>query len=104
MLSYVFMPHNFIFLAFYLLLGKRRISAPDSKNRSPYIHISRIQSSVQWRSEVEYDREAQTSDSQPVLAASENDGETSLSPSLDANPGVEKDQYEASSNNVLMTY
>ncbi|KAJ7143735.1 hypothetical protein C8R44DRAFT_139457 [Mycena epipterygia] len=81
MFAYVFMPHNFIFLGFYLLLSKlylnsylatlnarKRLRGQFDEPKS--IHLSRIHSTMQWRSGVVYDTEEQRSSSQPALAAS----------------------------------
>ncbi|KAJ7723669.1 hypothetical protein B0H16DRAFT_1737112 [Mycena metata] len=79
MLSFVFMPTNFIFLGFYLLLSKLYLNSylailnagPKLRERlgdPKTIHLSRIQSTMRWRSG--YDAEGQISDSQPTLALS----------------------------------
>ncbi|KAJ7035209.1 hypothetical protein C8F04DRAFT_1099429 [Mycena alexandri] len=100
MLSFVFMPTNFIFLGFYLLLSKLYLNSylaivnagqqlrgrlDDPKT----IHLSRIQSTMRWRSE--YDAEGQRSDSQPALALSKSGGDTTLDITLEGSRVVEKD-------------
>jgi len=98
MFAYVFMPHNFIFLGFYLLLSKLYLNSylailnartglrgkfDDPKS----IHLSRIQSTVQWRNVVS---EELRSGSQPAIALTKSNGDTTLNVSLDTNPVVEK--------------
>jgi len=103
MFSFVFMPNNFVFLGFYLLLSKLYLNSylavlnlrkglRENLDEPKSIHLSRIQSTMQWRSGVGYDLEGQRSDSQPALAASKSNGEMTWDISLDANRVAEKDE------------
>ncbi|KAJ6555146.1 hypothetical protein DFH09DRAFT_1262455 [Mycena vulgaris] len=100
MFSYVFMPHNFIFLGFYLLLSKLYLNSylallnarkglRGQLDEPKSIHLSRIHSTMRWRNGVVYDPEDQRSNSQPALAVSKSDGAT-LDASLGENRAVEK--------------
>ncbi|KAJ7171124.1 hypothetical protein C8R46DRAFT_948188 [Mycena filopes] len=104
LLAFVFMPTNFIFLAFYLLLSKLYLNSylailnarPNLRGRlddPKSIHLSRMQSTMRWRNE--YDPEGQRMDSQPALAPSKSDGDTTLDVALEASLSrvtvVEKD-------------
>ncbi|KAJ7910499.1 hypothetical protein B0H13DRAFT_1714367 [Mycena leptocephala] len=79
MFAFVFMPHNLIFLGFYLLLSKLYLNSylailnvrqnlRENLDEPKSIHLSRIQSTMRWRSGVVYDSEGQRSDSQPAIA------------------------------------
>ncbi|KAJ7649234.1 hypothetical protein B0H17DRAFT_1102534 [Mycena rosella] len=79
MFSYVFMPHNFIFLGFYLLLSKlylnsylailnARTGLREKLDDPKSIHLSRMRSTMEWRNGVGYSTEEQYS--QPALAIS----------------------------------
>ncbi|KAJ6494053.1 hypothetical protein C8R47DRAFT_1118208 [Mycena vitilis] len=106
MLTFVFMPNNFIFVAFYLLLSKLYLNSylavlnvrqglREKLDEPKSIHLSRIQTTVRWRNTVGYDPEGQRADSQPALAASKRDGGSTLDNSLDTNlsRAAEKDDF-----------
>jgi hypothetical protein len=113
MLAYVFMPHNFIFLGFYLLLSKLYLNSylavlnarPGLRGKfdePKSIHLSRIHSSVRWK---HADSEAQISGSKPALVISKSDGDRTLNLSPDTNGMVEKHQdYEGDSSSMAMAY
>ncbi|KAJ7474697.1 hypothetical protein FB451DRAFT_274509 [Mycena latifolia] len=115
MFAYVFMPHNFIFLGFYLLLSKLYLNSylailnareglREKLDDPKSIHLSRLQSTMQWRHQVEYDLEQHRSDSQPALAISKSDGDTTLDISLGANGVGEKHKEYAESSGVAIVY
>ncbi|KAJ7769197.1 hypothetical protein DFH07DRAFT_954435 [Mycena maculata] len=111
MFSYVFMPHNFIFLGFYLLLSKLYLNSylailnarkglREKFDEPKSIHLSHIQSTMQWRNGVGYDAERQMSDSHVALPVSKSDGDTAVDIS---SRGVEKTMdYGESSTNVVV--
>ncbi|KAJ7202061.1 hypothetical protein GGX14DRAFT_654667 [Mycena pura] len=86
MFAYVFMPHNFIFLGFYLLLSKLYLNsylailnARKTLRRSDNpasIHLSQI-SRMRWRNGSVFDSEGQRTTSQPALV-SKTDGDTTV--------------------------
>ncbi|KAJ7080612.1 hypothetical protein B0H15DRAFT_856553 [Mycena belliarum] len=114
MLTYIFMPHNFIFLGFYLLLSKLYLncylailnarSGLRGKLDGPKsIHLSRIQSTMHWRNEV--DLEQQNTESHPALRTSKSDGDATLQISpLDTNRKEEKHQEYAEAPGTAMVY
>jgi hypothetical protein len=111
MFAYVFMPHNFIFLGFYLLLSKLYLNSylailnarkglRGKLDEPKSIHLSRIQTTMRWRNEINYDPENQVSTSNPALAVSKSDGDATLAIS----PVVEKDKDHVNSSSFAMAY
>ncbi|KAJ7803148.1 hypothetical protein B0H14DRAFT_1648799 [Mycena olivaceomarginata] len=115
MVAFIFMHDNFIFLGFYLLLSKlylnsylailnARKTLRDKLDEPKSVHLSRIHSTINWRSGVEYDPERQRSNSQPTVAVSRSDNDTILDISLDANPVVEKSKEIAECPYIARAY
>ncbi|KAJ7148773.1 hypothetical protein C8R43DRAFT_1008707 [Mycena crocata] len=109
MFTYIFMPHNFIFLGFYLLLSKLylnsylailnarpglRVQLDEPKS----IHLSRIQSTMRWRNEVGYDPEVQNT--AMAVTVSKSDGDATFANS----PVMEKDKEYVEPTGVPMAY
>lgn len=103
LIAFVFMPKNFIFVGFYLLLSKLYLNSylailnvrkglREKLDEPKSIHLSRIHSTMQWRNGVVYEAEGPEVDFQPALAVSKSDGDTFLNISLKTSPVVEKDR------------
>ncbi|KAJ6629354.1 hypothetical protein B0H10DRAFT_1986780, partial [Mycena sp. CBHHK59/15] len=116
MLAYAFMPHNFIFLGFYLLLSKLYLNSylailnarkglRGNMDEPKSIRLSRMHSTVQWRHD--YDQESQGNASLPALSASKGGGDDTVGMeiSLDSNRIVEKGgDYAKTPSAVIMAY
>ncbi|KAF7368780.1 hypothetical protein MVEN_00203100 [Mycena venus] len=103
MVSFIFMHNNFIFLGFYLLLSKLYLNSylailnvrkglREKLDESKSIHLSRMQSTMRWRSGLGYEPEGQSVESQPTLTVSKSDRDTILNISLNSNLVVDKEK------------